>query len=290
MPGFDKYIGIDWSGAKGKNQPGLQIAIAHNGNAAPKLISPPVGKWWSRVQVLAWVAELIKDERSLIGFDFAFAYAHADMGCYFPSTEIDLKSVLDLWSVVEDTCQGVEGLYGAPFYKRKDMPFHRHFLSPYGKGDLYQPRKRLTEINCQHITAPHPVTKCIGAANVGTGSLAGMRVLHRFQNDMNEDIAIWPFEKSLKKSVAVEIFPRLYFKQAGVNPQNWRDKKTLNHVLKYFESQPLEVGWMPEREDEPDALISAAALRSLSLQPANWLAPEPYLQATDFEGWIFGVK
>jgi len=38
---FDKFIGIDWSGAKGPKQPGLQVAVADACASAPKLILPP---------------------------------------------------------------------------------------------------------------------------------------------------------------------------------------------------------------------------------------------------------
>lgn len=289
MPHFDKFIGIDWSGAKGSKQGGLQIAVAGPDNDAPKLISPNEGNLWGRDDVFLWLSETIKSERALIGFDFAFGYPHHDLGCYFPGMNKDPTHIFGLWELIDKTCKEASNFYGGSFYKRKELPFHKYFLSPYGKGELYFPRKRITELFCKKVTAPHPTMKCIGPANVGTGSLAGMRFLHKLKKSLDKEIEIWPFEKKRGRSVAVEIFPRLYFKQSGTNPQNWQDQEMINNALKYFDSKPIQQDWIPKREDEPDALVSAAALRSLASNPAMWSAPDDYSSEANLEGWIFGV-
>ena len=289
MPHFDKFIGIDWSGAKGSKQGGLQIAVAGPDNDAPKLISPNEGNLWGRDDVFLWLSETIKSERALIGFDFAFGYPHHDLGCYFPGMNKDPTHIFGLWELIDKTCKEASNFYGGSFYKRKELPFHKYFLSPYGKGELYFPRKRITELFCKKVTAPHPTMKCIGPANVGTGSLAGMRFLHKLKKSLDKEIEIWPFEKKRGHSVAVEIFPRLYFKQSGTNPQNWQDQEMINNALKYFDSKPIQQDWIPKREDEPDALVSAAALRSLASNPAMWSAPDDYSSEANREGWIFGV-
>jgi hypothetical protein len=286
---FEQYIGIDWSGAKGPKLPGLQIAVAEPGDKPPRLVRPPEGKWWTRPMVDHWLRDRIRARRVLVGFDFAFAYAHADLGGYFPETGPDIDDARSLWSLVEEVCRDVPELYGAPFYYRADLPFHRHFLSPKGRGDLFTSRSRVTEAACADITWPHPVMKCIGAANVGTGSLAGMRLLHHLKRDMDNHVAVWPFEVMDGRSTLVEIFPRLYFKRAGVDPRAWRDPAALNRALAYYGSRALPRSWKPSREDEPDALISAAALRDLSSKPEIWSAPLAISAASTAEGWIFGV-
>jgi hypothetical protein len=63
----------------------------------------------------------------------------------------------------------------------------------------------------------------------------------------------------------------------------------INNALKYFDSKPIQQDWIPKREDEPDALVSAAALRSLASNPAMWWAPDDYSSEVKLEGWIFGV-
>lgn len=286
---FEEFIGIDWSGAKGPALPGIQIALAKPGKAAPELISPVRGKWWTRPMVLEWLTERMRARRVLVGFDFAFAYAHADLDCYFPETGPSVGDARSLWSLVERVCRDAPELYGAPFYNREDLPFHRHFLTPRARGDLFTSRRRLTEAACAAITWPHPVMKCVGAANVGTGSLAGMRLLEHLKSEMDNHVAVWPFDAVEGRSVLVEIFPRLYFKRAEVDPRDWRDRAALNRVLAHFGSGALPASWRPAREDEPDALISSAALRALSPQSEIWSTPMSITAARQVEGWIFGV-
>jgi len=185
-----------------------------------------------------------------------------------------------------DTCTSRYSLWS---FIKKRAPFHRYFCLHMGRGPLFT-EKACYRVYCGKVTSPHPVMKCIGAANVGTGSLAGMRFLHRLKNNLNQKITIWPFEKKIENSVAVEIFPRLYFKQAGTNPQHWRNPETINTALEFFESKPLSEDWTPNREDEPDALLSAAALRNYASNPTIWSAPDICSSAKNYEGWIFGVK
>lgn len=286
---FEEFIGIDWSGAKGPALPGIQIALAAPGNRPPVLVPPPRGRWWTRCMVQEWLGARLAAKRVLAGFDFAFAYAHADLGCYFPETGPRIDKARALWALVDDICAEAPELYGAPFYDRRDVNFHRHFLTPKGRGDLFTSRRRLAEAACAQITWPHPVMKCVGAANVGTGSLAGMRLLSRLTRAMPDRVAVWPFDVPDGRSVLVEIFPRLYFKLAGTDPREWRDPAMLNRVLAHFGSKRLPASWVPSREDEPDALVSAAALRDLSSSSNIWSTPLAVPAARTVEGWIFGV-
>ncbi len=51
----DGFIGVDWSGAKGPNLPGLQVAFAEPGNKAPHLVKPREGRWWNRHSFVQWL-------------------------------------------------------------------------------------------------------------------------------------------------------------------------------------------------------------------------------------------
>ncbi len=77
-PVFSSYLGIDWSGAKAKHHAGLQLAIAKPGKAVPKRMGPPVGRYWSRFQVLELLIEYANAAVGkfpvLAGIDFAFAH------------------------------------------------------------------------------------------------------------------------------------------------------------------------------------------------------------------------
>jgi hypothetical protein len=106
---------------------------------------------------------------------------------------------------------------------------------------------------------------------------------------MDNHVAVWPFEDLDGRSALVEIFPRLYFKRAGVDPRAWRDRAALDRALAHYGSSPPVAEWEPVREDEPDALISAAALRALSAISAIWSPPLAFVAVKRAEGWIFGV-
>ena len=226
----------------------------------------------------------------MIGADFAFGYPLADEGSFFPGLQFQPKTAATLWDLVEKYTRFDNNFYGADFYKRKDLEFHRYYLSPYGKGDRYRFRQRLTEIACSAITAPHPVLKCIGAANVGTGSLAGMRILRYLSVEMPELLSIWPFRQPTTNSGIVEVFPRLYFKLANTLPSLWQNQENINQTLAFYKSEKLSDQIEINREDEADALVSAAALRFLSSDEELWSAPKIFEAAIKAEGWIFGVK
>ncbi|WP_281684377.1 hypothetical protein [Thalassobaculum salexigens] len=283
LPAFDRFYGIDWSGSKARRLPGLQVAECAPGTAAPRLLDgPQPGGLWRRLDVLALLErERDAGARVLAGFDFAFAYAHADHGGYFPGTGPDLADVRALWAFVEDLAGETEDLYAGSVYA-PGSPVADHYLSPLGRGSLYTYRQRRAEQACAAVTTPHPVFKCIGAANVGTGSLAGMRLLHRIAGWA----AVWPFAPPGPLTVA-EIFPRRYFMAVGQDPRAWRDPAVIDATLAGYGSAAY-AGAALDTEDKADAVVAAAALRRLSDDPTVWSAParEP---ASRHEGWIFGV-
>ena len=45
---FDRFVGIDWSGAKGPRQRGIQVSLARPGRDAPERVDPPDGRAWGR--------------------------------------------------------------------------------------------------------------------------------------------------------------------------------------------------------------------------------------------------
>lgn len=283
-PAFDAFLGIDWSGAKGRRLHGLRVARCTPGRGSPVLLDGPrPGGLWRRGDVLALIeAAAAGADRVLAGFDFAFAYAHDDAGAYFPGATDAPADVWRLWETVERLAGDGADLYAGAVYAPAS-PLHGHYLSPHGTGTLYTHRRRATEIACAAHTAPHPVFKCIGAANVGTGSLAGMRLLHRLAGR----VAVWPFAEPGAVTV-VEIFPRLYFKRAKADPRAWRDAGVVNAALAAYGSEPY-AGPPLDIEDKADAVISAAALRGLASDPAVWSAPAAAAAARR-EGWIFGVE
>ena len=282
------FVGVDWSGARGSRLPGLQVAVALPGRAPPRLVPAPAGRYWDRESLYGWLGDQARARRLFAGIDFAFSLPHADSGCYFPGLRAQPRTASALWAEVEADSAHAPDLYGAPFYTRTDRAWHRYVLGPAGRGDRYRYRQRRTELACARETSPHPVLKCIGPANVGTGSFAGMRMLHRLATGpLAGEIAIWPFDAPRGRSVVAEIFPRLFYVRAGVDPRHWRDPEAMARAFACYRSDPPDRDWRPVRDDETDALLVAAAIRGLirGLRPV----PRELAGAVRREGWIFGV-
>lgn len=288
---YDSVVGIDWSGAASSRLPGLRVARWTDGEAVPALLDGPRrGGLWRREDVLDWLVARAGDgRRTLVGIDFAFAYAYADAGAYFPGHDASPSDAAALWAFVDRLAGGGADLYGGGVYG-PGSPVAPYYLTPAGRGSRYVLRRRRTERACAAVTSPHPVFKCVGAANVGTGSLAGMRLLRRLRTVLGAGVRIWPFTGAESAPLTVvEIFPRLYFRLAGQDPRAWRDRPVIDAVLRRFGSAAPPASWTPASEDEADAMVSAAALRHLARRGAIWHPPGLTRGVASTEGWIFGA-
>lgn len=284
---FEKFIGIDWSGARYSK--GLRVAVCEPGKSMPKVED----KHWHRDELVDWIVEEVSQQRALVGADFAFAYPYCDRSAYFPDHPKSPGSVLALWQTVDSICRDERHFYGGPFYKNRASPFSTYFCYRRPTGlHFNNNRLRKTEQACAasyRNTRPTCVFKCVGSDQVGAGSAAGMRALHFLATNHHKAISIWPFDSlSESKSIVVEIFPRLFFAIAGEDSQRWRDDGIVNAVLKHFGSEQLAGNITRYTEDEVDAIISAAALRDLSSRPEVWCPRGLDRETQRFEGWIFG--
>ena len=282
---FENYIGIDWSGDKNKFQKGISVSLCKNGVDVPKIIKSP-DKYWSRHNLIDWLNKILVREKSLVGFDFAFSYPFYDCFSYFPGIKESLTNVKSLWSIIDIINQEKGNLYGGEVWNKK--PYCYFYNAPKSKGKLYISRRRVTEIHAKNkIHSPSPTFNCVGPGAVGTGTLAGMRILNLF----NKQVYIWPFDnyKILNKSVFVEIFPTYYFRLSSVKPEKnvGYTYENINKCLIFFNSKPLDKNQViggPD-QDDADSIISCAALRYFSSQKHIWNVPN----MSKKEGWIFGV-
>lgn len=267
---FDRYIGIDWSGAAQAGYAGVAIASCAAGRAAPALVAPP-GRTWTRGAVLDWLrAELAKPQRLLVGFDFAFA---------LPG---DGRPAAALWAEVEARCAVDADLLGSR-YASGDPRFWTAGPQP----PNWNARPRATEVACREAGLGTPQTpfQLIGAKQVGKGALAGMRLLHRLHCEAGDRVAVWPFDPAAardRRSVVCEIYPRLFIRRAGFGNAKLRTREDLNHALNALASIGLAHGAFDDHQC--DALITAAGLRHGADGPAAWVAGDG-----EPEGWIFGV-
>jgi len=282
---FNNFIAVDWSGDKSKFQKGISVAQCPMGRYAPKIIKPE-DRYWSRSSLIKWLLKEVTEKKTLIGFDFSFAYPFYDCFSYFPGIKDSPISPYKLWKKIDNINNKLANFYGGGIWSEE--PYSNYYNSPNLKGTLYKSRRRFTEIEAKNkIHSPSPTFNCVGPGAVGTGSLAGMRVLNVLKNKIN----IWPFNNSIlqKKSVAVEIFPTYYFRYARVKPEKnigyALDK--INQALSHYGcnslSKDIIIGG-PD-QDDADAIVSAAAMRYFSNNRNCWNVPK----VSKKEGWIFGV-
>src|SRR5262245_12470747 len=105
MTAFARFVAIDWSGAKGARQAGIQVAVAQAGNRDCRLVQPPRGGNWSRSEILDYIVGL-DDRPTVVGIDFAFSVPWDDEFLRFNG----ISDVRMLWALVERLCEGVPDL------------------------------------------------------------------------------------------------------------------------------------------------------------------------------------
>lgn len=267
---FEAYVGIDWSGARAPGYAGIAIAECRAGRAAPRLIAPP-GRRWTRSAVHDWLAaRLVRGERLLVGLDFAFALP----GPFTPPPT--------LWADIDAHCAAYEDYWGGA-YAEASVHFWHRGLRP---ADWIE-HQRPAELACIAAKLGRPQTplKLIGARQVGKGALAGMRVLHALRSAHAARVAVWPFDAACDApgvSVLVEMYPRLFIRDAGYGDAKLRTAADLNGALKALSSNAVRLQTFDDHE--ADALVSAAGLRLRAGEPALWEAGRG-----EALGWIFGV-
>ncbi len=283
---FELFIGIDWSGAKGSSHRGIAVSEAEPGKSVPTIISPPAdARSWSRTSVIEYLIKRSSNKKILAGFDFAFAYPFMDENTYFPGIQDSPNNAQELWALIDRINTNAKDFYGGLIWQ--DPQLGVYYNAPGNKGYLFRSRRRQTEIAAKPIKSPSPTFNCVGPAGVGTGSLAGMRMLHNLEGQACR----WPIESNTNNSLTlVEIFPSFYFSLAGVRPIKGNHARIdmLNKALAFFKSNSLPEFFVPKGPDfdEADALISSAAIRALSAKQAVWNIPACAVK----EGWIFGVE
>ena len=256
--------------------------------------SPTGWNTWSREAVLRYVQREIAKRKVLIGLDFAFGYPYCNENAYFPGRDASPANVQNLWETVDEFCSANGGgdFYGGKFYTDECAPFRCYYKYKGFEGDRYAPRLRVTDRRAIKPAGRRPssVFTCDYAANVGTGSLAGMRFLHRLQQDPN--VAIWPFKTTdpPECSTVVEIYPRLFLNHAGKLRRNRQFPNTVRGLLRCF-GATLADACEKWSDHERDALVSAAGMGWFAGQQETWKAPTCVCTcAAMHEGWMFGLQ
>ncbi|WP_417451849.1 hypothetical protein [Kordiimonas sp.] len=285
MQTFSKFIGIDWTGAKGKRHNGLAVAECEAGTGPPNLVAPPSGnKRWSRVELTEWLAGLGSDDHVLVGIDSSFAMPFVDADGYFPNENAS-RHAAQLWHSVAQVCGRDEDFYGGPFVDR----YARHYLRPGLRGDLYSRRMRVAE-NLAVTSGVGPcesVFHLIGPSQVGLSGLSTMAILHEL--NQQKHIAIWPFDEPGEASlVMVEIYAAA-FASLGGHRGKIRDNVALENILQAFGVMEEFLSGARFDDHQADAMVTAAALRHIAHDRKYWKPPALSAMVRRTEGWIFGI-
>lgn len=268
---FSRFVGIDWSGARGSRHPSIQIAACEAGDGAPQLVLPP-GGIWSRAAALDWIGALSGDV--LVGMDAGFGFAAVP-----PFT----GPARDLWAEIDAVCAADEDLGGHAFIMHRREAF---WLGAADGPRHLRAHLRVTEDVYRQSGLGVPTSNFVllGASQVGKATLTAMRLLHRLQ------WPVWPFDPLPERGpVILEIYAQAFARLGGFRGK-LRDVESLNRALASHGSRPMPHAFPGHFPDHVgDALITAAGLRAIAHQPHWWqpTALTPAIAVT--EGWTFGV-
>lgn len=281
MTRFSSCVAIDWSGAKGRRHKGIAIAEAR-GDDAPRLVRPD--HIWSRQEVLDWLLKRAAQEPTLFGFDFSFAPPFAERGAYLPGEAEVPDNAREFWAYVDALSQD-EDLGAASFLEEVHR---RHFyfgIADGVKADFVRFRICDAHLNAQGGRKTASAYDAIGAAQVAKASFSGMRLLHRIDGK----VTIWPMDRLTETdSAVVEIYTRIYLRNAGMSGKKLRTRADLNQALTGLGSKRVRLDFEPN-DHQTDALVTAAGMRAHLSNPKAFTPPGLTPELARTEGWTFGI-
>ncbi len=282
---FDRFIGIDWAGAKGKRHAGLAVAACDAGQGVPTLVTPPSGNnRWSRAELADWIAAGAGGGRVLIGIDSSFGMPFVDEGAYFPVANSP-KDIAHLWHSVRTLCARDADFYGGPFV---DMHAD-HYLRLGHRGTRYSRRMRVAE-NLAVSSGAGPcesVFHLIGPSQVGLSGISTMAMLHEL-NDA-EPVAVWPFDEVGGAPVTVVEIYAAVFASLGGHRGKIRDMAALENILDTIGCKGALALDSFVDDHKADALVTAAGLRAIAHDRKYWNPEQLSAMVRRTEGWIFGI-
>ncbi len=258
-PVFERYIGIDYSGAETSTSSlkGLRVYLADQ-TSPPVEVQPPPSprKYWTRRGLAEWLVERVSEgQPTIVGIDHAFS---------FPLRYFEVHHILPNWQIFLDDFQR----HWPTDEDHTYVDFVRDGLCGNGEARSGQRRwRRLAEIRTGraksvfHFDVPGSVAK---------STHAGLPWVRYIRQQAGDRVHFWPFdgwEIPVGKSAMVEVYPSLWNRE--------------------FPSQ----GRTP---DQHDAYSVAAWLRRADLHGSLPRFFNPYLSpnerpVAEIEGWILGI-
>lgn len=260
---FDRFIGIDYSGAKSPTNriKGLQVYAAQpNGDPCPVRPQPPARNW-SRQEVAHWLlAELRRGDAVLIGIDHGFSFP---LG-YFERYGLDswpafLQDFCRHWPTDHPHCH-VDSIRDGMWWRQHPRPAGERIGSA---GEL-----RLCE---RWTSSAKSVFQFDMRGSVAKSTHAGIPWLRFLRERMGDVLFFWPFDGWQPPdgvSVIAEVYPSI-FRNRYAGQRGWTpDERDAYAVARWLEESARR-GILGRYFDPPLTL------------------PERRLAA--LEGWILGI-
>ncbi|HVR36833.1 MAG TPA: hypothetical protein VMS21_13375 [Methylomirabilota bacterium] len=259
MPLFERYIGIDYSGAETPTSSlkGLRVYEA-DWLTPPGEVLPPASprKYWTRKGVAEWLVERLSEKKpTLVGIDHAFS---------FPIQYFEKHGLPPDWPAFLDDFQKHWPTDQDHIYVR-DVRDGNCGQGAKRQGDAKQ--LRLTE---RWTATAKSVFQFDMQGQVANSTHAGLPWLRFIQRQCGDRVHFWPFDGwkiPAGRSVVAEVYPSLWI---GRLPAEGRDP------------------------DQQAACVAAAWLRRADLADSLARFLDPPLEPVErtlaqVEGWILGV-
>lgn len=259
MPQFQRYIGIDYSGAEtpASSLRGLRIYQA-TPDRPPGEVLPPPGprKYWTRRGIAGWLAtELRGGPPTLVGIDHAFS---------FPTRYFEVHRLPPDWDAfLEDFCH---------HWPTDDDLTYVDFVrnGSRGNGTAREGDSRWRRMAEERSRTAKSVFHFDVQGSVAKSTHAGIPWLRFLRRQLGESLHFWPFdgwEVPEGRSVIAEVYPALWSRSFP------REDRTQDQHDAYSIAR-----WMRESD--------AAGTLAASFAPA--LTPTERTTAR-LEGWILGL-
>ena len=256
---FDRYIGIDYSGAKTPTSSlkGLRVYIADR-SSPPVEVQPPPSprKYWTRRGIAEWLAEWLReDRRTLVGIDHGFS---------FPLRYFEKHGLPHDWPAFLDDFQR----HWPTDEDHTYVEFVRDGIRGNGAARSGNTRwRRLTE---ERAGAAKSVFQFDVQGSVAKSTHSGLPWLRYLRQEVGDRVHFWPFDGwsiPVGRSVVAEVYPSLWSRSFP------RQGRTADQHDAYSVA-----AWM--RSADRDG--SLATLLEPPLAPAECAVAE-------IEGWILGI-
>jgi hypothetical protein len=204
IPLFDRYVGIDYSGAQTPTSSlkAMRIYLADRVTPPCEALPPPSPrKYWTRREIVEWLEQLLSEDRpTLVGIDHGFSLP-CSISLSIPSRSVGKPS----WKI--------SSTIGPPIKTTPYVRFVRDGLHGNGAARSGNRRwRRLTEVRSRTAKS---VFQFDVPGSVATSTHAGLPWLLRLLRQTAGRVHFWPFDGwhiPSGRSVVAEVYPSLWSK------------------------------------------------------------------------------